>query len=230
MNSFKLNLAKQQTVSLVNADHPCSGLVDFVAKLRIDAFMLDCEQGNIGFLDIEEMTRAAHLHEVSSIVRVPSPESWIIERYMMRGIDGLVIPRLDYASQVSKAIKDIRYCCPKNFEEKSIIIQVESDCAVKELDGFLKVPEVDCFFIGAVDLAKSMGYRGDYSQPEVMVTINEVIMRILDKGRCVGFMVKEHDIQFWQKKGVTMLYTHVNDFLSIGASQWLKMANLTSVL
>jgi 4-hydroxy-2-oxoheptanedioate aldolase len=226
MTSFKQKLRNGETVSLVNADHACAGLVHFVSGLGIDAVMLDCEQGNPGFVEVEDMTRAARLAGVASIVRIPSPEPWTIERYVMRGIDGVVVPRLDTAAQVVKAVADIRYASPKDFDRKTIIVQVESVSAVQELDGFLAVPEVDCFFIGAVDLAKSMGYAGDYARPEVMATMDHVIQQILARGRSVGFLVKEDDLQAWQSKGVTMLYTHVNDFLRMGLREWKALAGL----
>lgn len=224
MNAFKQKLRNRETASLVNADHASSGLVAFVSTLGIDAIMLDCEQGNISFENIEDMTRAARLSGVSSIVRIPSVEPWTIERYVMRNIDGVVVPRLDTADQVAKAIVDIRYAAPRDFDEKAIIIQVESVSAVAELDDFLAIPEVDCFFIGAVDLAKSMGFSGDYRRPEVMESMVNVIQRITAKGRSVGFLVKEDDLQTWQAHGVTMLYTHVNDFISMGLKQWNKLA------
>jgi 2-keto-3-deoxy-L-rhamnonate aldolase RhmA len=223
---LKDRLARGHTVSLVNPDHACSGLVAFMGTLGIDAVMIDCEQGNPGFTDVEDMTRAARLAGISAIVRIPSPEPWTIERYLMRNIDGIVVPRLDTAAQVEKAVRDIRYCTPRDFGDKAIIIQVESASAVAELDGFLDVPEVDCYFIGAVDLAKSLGHAGDYSQPEVMRAMESTIERILRRGRRVGFLVKEHDLQAWQARGVTLLYTHLNDFAAIGARQWRLLAGL----
>jgi 2-keto-3-deoxy-L-rhamnonate aldolase RhmA len=226
MTTFKQKLRSRQTVSLVNPDHACSSLVHFASGLGIDAVMLDCEQGNPSFVDVEEMTRAARLAGVASIVRIPSPEPWTIERYVMRGIDGVVVPRLDTAAQVAKAVADIRYASPKDFDRKTIIVQVESASAVNELDGFLAVPEVDCFFIGAVDLAKSMGHGGDYAQPEVMAVMDRTIERIRAQGRSVGFLVKEEDLQTWQAKGVTMLYTHINDFLRMGARAWRGLAGM----
>ena len=124
-------------------------------------------------------------------------------------------------------MRDIRYCAPRNFDDKVVIVQVEAVSAIAELDGFLSVPEVDCFFIGPVDLAKSMGFAGEYSHPAVLAAIDEVIRRALDHNRCVGMLVKERDLAAWLSKGVTMLYTHVNDFISLGAREWRQVAGLT---
>ncbi|MBV7485325.1 HpcH/HpaI aldolase/citrate lyase family protein [Bordetella sp. BOR01] len=230
MTDFKQRLRSGQTVGLVNADHACAGLAAFVCRLGIDAIMLDAEQGNPSFEDIEDMARAARLHGVSALVRIPSVEPWTIERYLMRDIDGLVIPRLNSAQQVKTALADIRYVVPREIEAKTIIVQIESAQAVAELDEFLALPEVDCFFIGAVDLAKSMGFAGDYRQPAVMDTMTQVLQRIRAQGRAAGFLVKDHDLQYWQARGATMLYTHVNDFIQMGLRQWNTLAGLPAEL
>ena len=221
---FKARLRGRRTTWLVNTDHASPGLVDFVAELGVDAVMIDCEQGPPSFEDVENMTRAARLHGAAAIVRVPSADPQTIGRYLSRGIDGLVVPRLDTAAQVSRTVAEIRYCAPLDFDDKVIIVEVESIEAARQIDGFLAVPEVDCFFVGPVDLAKSMGYGGDYSQPAVLAELDRVIARTREAGRCVGAMVKEHDLRDWQRKGATMLYTHVNDFVAAGLRQWRAIA------
>ena len=85
---------------------------------------------------------------------------------------------------------------------------------------------MDCFFVGAVDLSKSMGFEGDYSGPEVMQVLEQVVATIVAHQKSAGFLVKEHDLQYWQSRGVNMLYSHVNDFLRIGARHWRQLAKL----
>lgn len=223
---FKKKLAARETASLVNIDYPSAALANFVCGQGADALMIDCEQGNPGFQDVEHLTMAARLNGAASIVRVPSAEPWTIERYVMRDIDGVVVPRLDTAAQVERAVRDIEYASPKTFARKAVIIQVESAGAVRELDDFLAVPGIDCFFIGAVDLSKSMGFAGDYSAPEVMETLGATIARIRERGKSVGFLVSERDVDSWRERGVNMLYTHVNDFIRVGMRGWNGMIGL----
>ncbi|MCD8351381.1 MAG: aldolase/citrate lyase family protein [Planctomycetaceae bacterium] len=215
--AFKSKLRDCQTATLVNIDYPSATLTNFVCRCGgIDAVMIDCEQGNPHFQDIEHCTMAARLNGVAAVVRVPSAEPWTIERHMMRDIDGIVVPRLDTAAQAAQAVEDIKYCAPKNFAEKSVIIQIESAQAVEELDGFLAVPDIDCFFLGAVDLAKSMGCGGDYSRPQVVDTLCRALARIRERGKCAGFLVSDRDVAVWRTRGAPMLYTHGHDFLRAG--------------
>jgi 2-keto-3-deoxy-L-rhamnonate aldolase RhmA len=225
---FKAKLAANETTLLLNPDYPSPGLVEFCGTLGADAVMIDCEQGNAGLEVLEDMARAARLAGIASVVRVPSPEPWTIERHMFRGVDGIVIPRLDTAAQVRRAVEDIRYCFPKAFDQKLVIIQVESASAVAELEGFLEVPGIDCLFIGGVDLAKSMGFAGDYTGPEMVRAIEETTARIRRAGKPTGMMVKPHDIGAWKARGPSMLYAHINDFLAMGAKAWLDRAGMRS--
>lgn len=227
--SIKQKLRAGQVVSLVNADHPSSGLVASLGGIGVDAVMIDCEQGSPSLTDVEEMARAARTVGVDALVRVPSAQPWDIERHMLRGIDGVVVPRLDSAAQAVRAVADIRYCAPKDFDRKTVIVQIESARAVSELDGFLAILDIDSYFIGAVDLAKSMGYRGDYAQAAVMAVIEDTVDRITLAGRSAGMLVKETDVAYWHERGVTLLYTHVNDFIRIGARHWRRTAGIHAV-
>jgi 4-hydroxy-2-oxoheptanedioate aldolase len=227
--SLKQKLRSGEAVVLANADHPSSSLVASLGGIGLDGVMIDCEQGSPSLADVEDMARAARSVRLDAIVRVPSAQPWDIERHMMRGIDGVVVPRLDSAVQVARAVADIRYCAPRDFDRKAVIVQVESLQAVAELDGFLSIPEIDSYFIGAVDLAKSMGYRGDYTRDAVMAVVEESIDRIISAGRSVGMLVKEEDVAHWYERGVTLVYTHVNDFIRIGARQWRRIAGMPAV-
>jgi 4-hydroxy-2-oxoheptanedioate aldolase len=127
-------------------------------------------------------------------------------------------------------VEDVRYVLQAKFAQKALIIQVESARAVEQLDDFLAIPEVDCFFIGAVDLSKSLGHGGNYQHPEVMAVIEQTIARIRSQGRSVGGLVKEADVAAWRAKGVNMLYSHVNDYLQVGAKQWKHLVDMGAPL
>jgi 2-keto-3-deoxy-L-rhamnonate aldolase RhmA len=209
---------------LVNPDHPSSSLVAALETMGVDAVMIDCEQGSASFVDVEEMSRAARAAGMSALVRVPAPAPWVIERYMLRGIDGVVIPRLDTAAEAAAAVEAVRYCAPRTFADTTVIVQIESRAAVAELDGFLALDEVDAYFIGPVDLSKSLGFGGDYRTPEVMAVLDQVIDRVVGAGRAVGTLVTGDDVRHWRERGVTLCYTHVNEFLRMGADEWRRRA------
>jgi len=224
--AFKERLAAGEPTVLMNADHPSSGLVAALGGIGIDAIMIDAEQGNPSLSDAEEMRRAARSVGLSALVRVPTALPWMIERWLSRDLDGVVVPRLDTAAQAAQAIRDIEYCLPNDADDATIVVQIESVSAVEELDGFLALDRVDAYFIGAVDLAKSMGLRGAYRTPEAWSLIESVVDRIAGAGRRAGMIVTEADVAHWVDRGATLLYGHVNELLRIGARSWRSTAGI----
>ena len=67
-----------------------------------------------------------------------------------------------------------------------IMIAVETPEAVANLDEILKVEGLDGIFIGPMDLASSMGYFGDPSQPEVQAAIVKIEKKVLDAGKVLA--------------------------------------------
>ncbi len=223
---FKSKLAAGQPVIVMNPDHPSPSLVEFVAGLGVDAVMIDAEQGSADVETVEDMGRAARAAGICALVRLFSPEPWIIERYMLRGVHGIVVPRLDTAAAARRVVGEVRYCFPANADEKIVVVQVETANAVAELDEFLAIQGIDCLFIGPVDLAKSLGHRGDYRRPEVMQVIERAVERITSTGKPAGMLVKEDDVLHWRSKGVTFLYTHLNDCALSGARHFNSLLTL----
>jgi 4-hydroxy-2-oxoheptanedioate aldolase len=220
---FKAKLASRQPVVVMNPDHPSASLVEFIARLGVDAVMIDTEQGSPDVESVEEMARAARAAGLCALVRIFSPEPWVIERYMFRGVHGIVVPRLDTAAAARRVVEDVRYCFPANADEKVVVVQIETANAVAELDGFLAIEGIDCLFIGSVDLAKSLGHRGDFRKPEVMAVLEQTVERIARAGKPAGIMVKEDDVGHWRSKGATFLYNHLNDYALIGARHFITL-------
>ena len=220
-------LARDETLVVVNADHPSASLVEVLARQPIDAVFIDCEQGSPGVESVENMARAARLHRMASLVRVFDPKDWVLERYLLRGVDGVVAPRVDRAADARRVVEGVRYCFPVAPESKFVVVQVESSAAVAELDDFLAVEGIDVYFIGPVDLAKSMGHRGDYRHRKVQAVIDDIIARGRAAGRHVGILAHAGNAAEYVSKGVRFLYTHANDFIGAGARDFARQVGGT---
>ena len=214
---FKQRLLARQRVILMNPDHPSPSLVEFIGQLGVDAVMIDTEQGSPDAERVEEMARAARACGLCALVRLFSPEPWVIERLLFRGVHGIVAPRVDTADQARAVVETVRYCFPMNHAEKTVIVQVETAQAVAELDALLAIEGIDGFFVGPVDLAKSLGHQGNYREATVTTLIGEIIARIAAAGRPAGMLVTAADVAFWVTQGATLLYTHLNEYAALGA-------------
>ncbi len=207
----------------VNIDYSNPSLAETLARIGADIVFIDCEQGDTDFQTIPDLARAAHIAGKPAVVRIASPQPHVIERTLFRGVDGIVMPRLDTAEQVADVVETVRYCLPRDHGDKAIVVQIESARAVAELDQILMVSGVHCLFIGPVDLAKSMGHGGDHAHPDVAAVIADVSARITAAGRSLGLLVDATTFERAAALGANFLYLHCNDFLKLGASHFVAM-------
>jgi 4-hydroxy-2-oxoheptanedioate aldolase len=164
------------------------------------------------------MARAARAAGLCALVRVFAPEPWVIERYMLRGIHGIVVPRVETVPQAREVVESVRYCFPTNAEDKIVIMQVETAGLAEALDALIELPGIDAYFIGPVDLAKSLGKGRDYRDPAVIAVIESLVGRLTAAGKAAGMLVTASDVGFWRARGVTLLYNHLNEYAKLGAS------------
>jgi len=220
----KLN--RDEPLIVVNVDHPSSSLVEILSQQKIDIIFFDCEQGSIDCESVENMARAARLHNTVSIVRVFDSKEWVLSRYLLLGVDGLVVPRVDTVEDAKEIVDVVKYCFPMDHENKLIVIQIESCSAADKFEEFLAIDGIDIFFIGPVDLSKSMGYKGDFRVAEVEEKIDGIIKLARSAGRHVGILVDNENVEKYVNKGVRFLYTHLNAFLEKGANAFAERTKL----
>jgi len=219
---LRSRLSQRLPQIVVNIDYTNASLVEFLGHVGADVIFIDCEQGDTSIESIPDLVRAAHCAGVPAVVRLPSPDPAVIERYMFRGVDGIVVPRLTAPEQAKAVVETVRYCFPAQHPDKAVIVQIEDIAAVRALDAFLDIDGIDCFFVGPVDLSKSMGHRGDYACAPVAAEIERTIGRMTKRGRAVGILAKPDTLAALVGAGVSFLYLHTNDFITLGAAQILR--------
>lgn len=213
---MKTKMSNGERVLVVNIDYTNASLVEYVGRCGIDAIFIDCEQGGTSIESIEDLARAARCAGVASLVRLFSSDEWVIERHMGRGVDGIVVPRLKTPADMRKVVETVRYCFPKSFPEKIVVVQIEDIAAAEAIDEILEIDGIDAFFIGPVDLSKSMGYDGDFRTGAVAAEVERLIARIDGMEKIAGVLVDENSITTYSELGARFLYLHVNDFLKLG--------------
>jgi len=225
---LKAKLAKGQPVSVINPDHPSPSLVERLAKLGFDGAFIDCEHGTAGIERVAEMGRAARAAGIASIVRPDTTLPWLITRYLHCGVDGVMVPMVHDARTAQEIVDTVRYAAPDDFDERFIVLMVESTDGIRNLPEILKVEGVDVFFIGPGDLSQSMGYpprvfEGEARPAAVVEALDAALKRILDGGKVAGTLVNRADVQEYLQKGVRYLYDHANHYLGRGAKEFLEL-------
>ena len=120
----------------------------------------------------------------------PEEVPHILQRVTARKVDGIVVPRIDTPEQAQRMIDAVKYCYPDDHGDKVVVIQIESREALDNLDALLALDGIDAYFIGPVDLSKSLGHGGDYRCPPVQAVMDDTIARIRAGGRNAGIVDK----------------------------------------
>lgn len=167
---------------------------------------VDCERTGIGLDAATELIRASRVAGLPTLVRSWSKDPTVLVQYFDRDTDGIVVPHIDTAQHAADVVELVRYACGDRATEKTVIVQIETAEAVRNLDAIMAVPGIDCYLVGPNDLAYSlMGKRGAQT-PEVMATIADVSRRLKAAGKRFGMPAKWDQLQAFRDSGATLLY------------------------
>ena len=191
-------------------------VADLVSRLGIDILFIDCERAAIGIEMVGPMARAAQRHGAAAVVRSKTRqvEDWV--SYLDRGIDGLVVPRIETAEEARSILETVSYACGDRASDIIVIPQIESEAGVKNIDQILAVKGFDLFLIGPYDLSHSMGFGGDITVPQVQKAMNDIAKKIIAQGERFGLPVTLANAKAWQDKGALFNFHSLEGLIKPG--------------
>jgi 4-hydroxy-2-oxoheptanedioate aldolase len=172
-------------------------LVEMLARSGADQIFLDAEHGPITEAECEEMVRAADLHDVPVMIRVPVNEPHVILRYLDIGTSGIMVPHVTTRADAERAVAAVKYppegtrsfapgrgaerlgLSPLEYvrrsnEETAVFALFEDVAGIDHVDAICTVPGLDGVAVGAYDLAASMGHPGESWRDDVQAVVERV--------------------------------------------------------
>ena len=170
--------------------------VEAIGRVGFDWVMIDMQHGCMGYEGALDMIRAADIHELSSVVRVPWNEPGIIGRMLDAGAEAILIPMIETADDARAAVDACRYppagrrsLGPVRVgtrdgfgymrtanDHVAVIPMIETAQALAEVKAIAAVDGVDALFLGPFDLSIALGLPpGDNDGNEVF---DEAVTRI----------------------------------------------------
>ena len=225
-------------------------VVEVIAHLGFDCYMLDCEHGAGGTTDAETFVRTCEAAGITPLARVRSIDPKLILQFLDVGMMGIMMPGIHEAGEVEQLVEAIKYpplgkrgMAPVRandyllgamkaedyvtFANEQILImpQIELMDAVKNLDSLLRVEGVDGYFIGPRDLSMSMGFYDGPGHDEVQTVINDVFKRIQAVGLLTGTVAPTgQDARSLIERNVGLLLSSPGNLLKAGASAFFAAA------
>jgi len=179
----KLKAGKPSIGTWITIGHP--DVSEFLATLGFDWFVFDMEHSPISFETVQVLMQASSFSKTIPLVRVAWNDIVLIKRALDIGAYGVVIP---WVNTREDAINAVRYChyppkgvrgCgprrvkvrdPEYFEtvedELLIVVQIETEEALKNIDDILTVDGIDACYIGPNDLSMNLGIFRQWDHPK----------------------------------------------------------------
>ena len=171
-----------------------------------------------------DLSRAADLSGMSSLVRVPANDLSVIARVLSTGVQGVIVPQVTSRIEAERVVEAAKvpplgrrpasggrrsygrgnYSASEAANEETIVaVMIEDIEAVERVDEILAVTQVDMFFVAHYDLAYSMGLGSDVENPALVEVYDRAIKAIVTAGKVAAAVVKEPELDKYIGLGVT---------------------------
>lgn len=244
-NRFKAALATGHPLIGCWAGFADPYATEILGTAGFDWLILDGEHAPNTLHTLSAQIGALQGSSSAPIVRVPTPEDWIIKQVLDAGAQTLLAPMVDTAEQACQIVRAMRYppegmrgsgaalarasgfgAIPDYIttanDQMCLVVQIESMAALDNLDAICAVDGVDAAFIGPSDLANDMGHRGDASHPAVRDAMQDALARIKAAGKAPGILGLDPDTtQTYRDWGAQMLGVGIDVLLFANAARAL---------
>jgi 4-hydroxy-2-oxoheptanedioate aldolase len=209
----RLKAGKGTIGSWLSIGHPT--IAEVMGQAGFDWLIVDMEHGILDLEGVHLLVLTLAGTATSSLVRVPWNDPVIIKRVLETGPMGILVPQINSAQEVEQAVRAVRYppqgirgvgCQrPAGFgawfdeylehanEETLTAVQIETTSAVQHLEEILSVEGLDLIFIGANDLAASMGLFNQPQHAQVQDAIRHILATAKKAGIPAGLMAGDPD-------------------------------------
>jgi 2-dehydro-3-deoxyglucarate aldolase/4-hydroxy-2-oxoheptanedioate aldolase len=216
---------------------------EIAARAGFDWLLVDLEHGAGG-----ESTLLGLLHAVAAggpavtIVRVESAARLRIGRVLDLGAAGIMLPRIDTASEARQALAWMRYP-PEGDRGVALmsraggygtlthagvgeinraclgIVQIEGPEAVEQAEEIAAADGADVLFVGPTDLSHTLGIPGDFSNPRYLEAVDRVVAAADAAGKAAGVLARSvEEARSYVERGYR--------FVGVGSDAALLVAQL----
>ncbi len=177
-----------------------------IQTLGFDYIFIDTEHICVDRTTLSWMCQTFRAMNIAPIVRIPSPDPYTASTVLDGGAEGIIAPYIETPEQVRALVGAVKYKPLKGQRlenilsgaeqpepelkaylenanrSKTLIVNIESVPAMKNLDKITAVEGLDGILIGPHDLSCSLGIPEQYTHPRYDAAVRE----ILSKGRAAG--------------------------------------------
>jgi 2-keto-3-deoxy-L-rhamnonate aldolase RhmA len=187
-----------------------ASITEMGVALGLDWIVVDAEHGHLDWHDILEHVRATVRSDTVVLVRIAELNIGLIKRVLDIGADGVVVPWVETAEQLERAVAYSKYplqglrgiggeratgwgrATAEHVGEANdhvlVVPIIESVRAAQNIHELVAVPGVELFFFGPSDFSSTAGYAGQWEGPGVAEQILEAKDVIRAAGKNCGLL------------------------------------------
>jgi 4-hydroxy-2-oxoheptanedioate aldolase len=185
---------------------------EICARAGYDWLLVDLEHGAATETDLMGLLHAVEAGGSTPIVRPQSGERLRIGRALDLGGRGIMVPRLESATEATEAVTFLRYppagvrgvalrvrgadlgaighADVGTVNERVVgIVQIESAGALGEADAIAAIDGVDVLFVGPADLTHSLGIPGRFTDAAYREALMTVVAACRAHGKAAGILI-----------------------------------------
>jgi 2-keto-3-deoxy-L-rhamnonate aldolase RhmA len=223
--------------------------VEIAAKLGFRVLWIEMEHAFVSFAQAADLCRIASGLGMLTMIRIPDSRRENVLKAAECGPDIIDLPMVESSETVREFIQYARFrpmgargyfSVPRALDygmvdslpeaqqkvnaELCLMIQIETEEAVRRIDELCAIPGIDVF-IGPADLSASLGFPGETTHPKLVQVVEGIVRCARRHGKLVAVGSPLPDLTFWADQGVDVLFCG-NDVacLRIGAQSILKQA------
>lgn len=186
---FRRTLASGQAAYGLWVTLDAPAVTEAAVALGLDWVVIDAEHGQLDWQDVAAHLRAAVRGETVALVRVAELDRGLIKRALDIGADGVVVPWVETAEQLRKAVAYARYApeggrgigaeratgwgealvehTAEANDHVLVVPIIETVAAAREMEPICQVDGVEVIYFGPADFSATAGHRGQWQGPGV---------------------------------------------------------------
>jgi 2-keto-3-deoxy-L-rhamnonate aldolase RhmA len=187
-----------------------ASITEMGVALGLDWIVIDAEHGHLDWHEILEHVRVAVRSQTVVLVRVAELNGGLIKRVLDIGADGVVIPWIESAEQLQRAVSYAHYPpsgrrgigaeratgwgqsiaahVAEANEHVLVVPIIESVRGGQNVQELVAVPGVELFFFGPADYSSTAGFPGQWEGPGVASQILAAKDAIRAAGKQCGLL------------------------------------------
>jgi 2-keto-3-deoxy-L-rhamnonate aldolase RhmA len=228
LHKLRQRLAQDQPAYGLWVTLESASVTEMAVALGLDWVVIDAEHGHLDWKEILEHVRAAVRSDTVALVRIAELNAALVKRVLDIGADGVVVPGVESADQLRRAVAFARYppagargigaeratgwgqCVAQHVREADehvlVVPIIESVRGGQNIEELCHVPGVEIFQLGPADYSASAGYPGQWEGPGVTEQLLAVKDAVRRHGKHCGILAtNDENLLLRRRQGFTML-------------------------